>query len=152
MQGNNQMRCTFLCLHSLTAVIGSPAFEALRNPLKVTAFPDGTCLPRVAIPLIPQPVSLLTGSVLPSSFLSRLHVPEILLKFAQVIVLYGFQGSYMVFLNHLSGTSTFWTPDSSQATLECISHKPQVFVILLFQSISQCTSLVQTYSPQNCQE
>lgn len=106
---------------------------------------------------IPSPSAspLLKGCILPSSFLSKLHMPEVLLNFVQAVMLYGFQGSYrhMVFLNHLSGTFLLWTPDCSQATLECISHKPQAFVVLLFQSISQTTSLVRRCTPlQNCCE
>lgn len=109
---------------------------------------------------IPSPSASppLTGVILPSSLLSKLHVPDILLNFAWVVMLYGFQGScwYVDFLHHLSGTFLLFYLNNrlcSQVTLDCISHKTQAFVVLLFQSLSQTASLVHrhTPSPKNCE-
>lgn len=54
VQGNNKILYTFLCLTSLTVLIGSQVFDMLRSPLEVMAFPlkHRNCLPWVAISLL----------------------------------------------------------------------------------------------------
>lgn len=143
MQGNNKILCTFLCLHSLTAVIGCQAFEVLRNPLEVMAFPlkHRTCLPCGAISLLPQVVPFLRGA-----YCLPLFCPNfICLKFFWILSRLSCCMAFKAPTDTWSFWTTclgLWTPDCSQATLECISHQPQAFVVLLFQSISQTTSLV----------
>lgn len=149
MQGNNKILCTSLYLHSLTAVVGSSAFEVLRNPLEVTAFPS--C---VAIFLLPQLVPLSQGL-----YCLPLSSPNFMcLTFSWILpglscsMAFKAPADTWTFCITCLGLFYLNTRLCSQVTLDCISHKTQAFVVLLFQSLSQTASLVHrhTPSPKNC--
>lgn len=135
----NKILYIFLWLHFLTAAIGSQALR-FSDMLWSLAFSSDTQNLSPLCSHTPHPVPLLTEMYcFPLSYL-KLHMPDILLNSAWVLMLYGSQGScwYMVFLNHLSLLNTRLC---SQVTPEHISHKTQAFVVLLFQNISQTSSL-----------
>lgn len=146
MQGDNKTLCTFLCLHSLTVVVGSWVFEVLRNPLEFTAFPSS-----VAIFLVPPLVPLsrgYTAFLFPLQTSCAWHSPEFCLGchaqwLSRLLLIRG------LFASPVWDFSTLWTPDpvAKLHWTACISHKTQAFVVLLFQSPSQTASLVHRHTP-----
>lgn len=122
------------------------------NPLEVTAFPlkHRTCLPCVAISLLPQLVPLLGGA-----YCLPLSCPNFMcLKFFWILSRSSCSmaskaptDTWTLLFTCLALFYSLNTRLCRQTTLECISCKTQAFVVLLFQSISQTTSLVHRHTP-----
>ena len=123
----------------------------LRNPLEVTAFPlscHRTCQPSISI--LPQLVALWRRP-----YCLPLSCPNFMcLKFFWILsrssCCMAFKAptdTWSFLITCLGLLYSLNTRLCSQATLECVSHRTQAFVVLMFQSISQTTSLVCRHTP-----